>query len=158
MITLFDVESGQETPLLSDPRNPFYQGQFSPDGHWVAWQTGIGRIQLAFLGKTGPIPESERIQISEEGHFADKPRWSPDGNLLYYTSGRDGFICIYAQPLDPETKRPRGELLDIYHSHRAQLSIGNVGAYMLWIDVAEDKLVFGMNELQGNIWMMDPVE
>ncbi len=102
-----------------------------------------------------PIPSADWVQISEPGTFADKPRWSPSGELLYHTSDRDGFVCIYARRLDPETKQPRGELIEIYHSHDARLSIANVGLPSLEIDVARDKIVFGMAELTGNIWMMD---
>ena len=36
------------------------------------------------------------------------PIWSPDGNLLYFLSERDGFRCIWGQKLDPASKRPLG--------------------------------------------------
>ena len=38
-----------------------------------------------------------------------KPFWSPDGNLLYFLSSRDGFLCLWAQWLDPSTKHPLGD-------------------------------------------------
>ena len=60
----------------------------------------------------------------------DKPRWSPDGNLLYYISEADGFRCIRARRLDPATKRPIGQPLDVYHSHSARRSLMNA-----WIRV-----------------------
>jgi hypothetical protein len=114
-------------------------------------------VQVAPLGGAYPIPESDRIQVSEVGYSADKPRWSPNGNLIYHTSDRDGFVCLYAQPLDPETKRPRSELLDVYHSHQARVSIGNVGMPGLGVSLARDKIVFSQLELTGNIWLMEPV-
>ena len=43
--------------------------------------------------------------------------WSPDGNTLYFLSRRDGFACIWAQPLDPATKQPEGAIKDVRHLH-----------------------------------------
>jgi len=153
-IFLLDIDSGKETELLSDPDKSFAQGQFSPDGRWIAWMTIEDGVQVARFHGAQAIAESERIQVSEPGRYADKPRWSPDGNLLYHTSDRDGFHCIYAQPLDPDTKQPQGELLEIYHSHQARLSMGII--HKQEIDVARDKIVFAMTELRANIWMMVP--
>ncbi len=157
-IFLWERSSGETTSLLTDQERSYFQGQFSPDGRWIAWMAFPGGVQVAPLRGAQPIPESDRIQISEEGWFADKPRWSPDGNLLYYTSDRDGFVCIYAQPLDPETKEPTGELLAIHHSHGTANSIQNVSYANLEISVATDRIVFNMSDLTGNIWMMEPIE
>ena len=156
-IFLLDVDSGEATTLLPDVGESSYQGRFSPDGRWLAWRTTDG-IWIAPFRKSTPIPEAERVKISEADWFVDKPRWSPNGNLLYHTSDRDGFVCIYAQPLDLKTQSPRGDLLDIYHSHQAKLSIGNVGMPDLELSVARDKIVFGMAEVTGNIWMIESVE
>ncbi len=154
-IFLLNLASGKTTALLASPERSFFQGQFSPDGRWLAWMTLEGAFVAPFQGAQ-PIPSADWVQISEPGTFADKPRWSPSGELLYHTSDRDGFLCIYARRLDPETKQPRGELIEIYHSHDARLSIANVGLPSLEIDVARDKIIFGMAELTGNIWMMEP--
>jgi len=35
----------------------------------------------------------------------DLIRWSPDDGVIYFISGRDSFRCIWAQRLDPRTKR-----------------------------------------------------
>jgi len=95
----------------------------------------------------------EWISITEGDSWEDKPRWSPDGNLLYFTSERDGFRCIWARRLDPSTKRPRGAPFAVFHSHTARLNLMNVGLGPLELAVARDKLVFNMAERTGNIWM-----
>ncbi|MGH9656972.1 MAG: TolB family protein, partial [Bryobacteraceae bacterium] len=46
------------------------------------------------------IPEREWIVIEDE-RTLDKPRWSPDGRLIYFSSERDGFRCIWARRIDP---------------------------------------------------------
>jgi eukaryotic-like serine/threonine-protein kinase len=79
--------------------------------------------------------------------------WSPDGNMLYFLSERDGFRCIRAQRLDPKSKHPVGMPLDIYHFHHARLSLMTI-VDPVWISlhVAVDKAVFAIQEVTGNIW------
>ena len=52
--------------------------------------------------------------ISQDG---EAPSWSPDASLLYFWSDRDGSPCLWAQRLDPATKRPTGAPLSIQHFH-----------------------------------------
>ncbi len=84
--------------------------------------------------------------------------WSPDGNLLYFTSDRDGFRCIWAQRLDPQTKHPVGEAFEVYPFHRTGLSPMNIGLGYFGISLAPDKIVINLGELTGNIWIADLAE
>ena len=156
-IFVYEPGTDRTSELLLERDTGLYQAQFSPDGRWICWMKGrSGDIWIAPFPGLRPIPEIGRVPISTGDDYSDKPRWSPDGSLLYYTSDRDGHICIYAQPLDPRSKQPRGDPLEVYHSHDVRLSMSNVGSIWLEIDVARDKLVFGMAELTGNIWMLEP--
>src|SRR5579875_2242202 len=98
-------------------------------------------------------PESEWIPIADRGGWCDKPRWSPDGNLMYFVSQRDGYRCLWAQRLSQQTKHPLGEPFSVAHFHSARLSMTNVSTGSLEIEVANDKLIFNLEELTGNIWM-----
>ena len=83
----------------------------------AGWQ--LGGLLLAAsgqrAGKLGPVrdgkaaAEAEWITVSTTAGANRRPWWSPDGNLLYFLSTRDNYQCIWAQHLDPVTKRPRGE-------------------------------------------------
>jgi Tol biopolymer transport system component len=66
---------------------------------------GRSRIFVVPFRGAGPVPEADWTAITD-GRWDDKPTWSPDGNLLYMVSERDGFRCIWAQRLHPATKRP----------------------------------------------------
>jgi hypothetical protein len=79
--------------------------------------------------------------------------WSPDGNLLYVASSRDGHDCIWARRLHPVTKRPVGEPFAVFHSHSARLAFSN--QIETTLAVGNNKLVFGMGERTGNIWMAE---
>jgi dipeptidyl aminopeptidase/acylaminoacyl peptidase len=72
---------GQRVPFafLKSEANELH-GQFSPDGHWVAYQSSeSGRYEIyvrPFPGPGGQFP------ISTTGGVY--PRWSPDGKEVYY--------------------------------------------------------------------------
>jgi Tol biopolymer transport system component/DNA-binding winged helix-turn-helix (wHTH) protein len=152
---LLDLATGKKTLLLEHPTSDFFQGNFSPDGRWITFEMGRpgSRVLIAPLRGEAAIPEKEWICLSDGSSWDDKPRWSPDGNLLYFTSDRDGFVCLWAQRLDSAAKRPTAVPFVIHHFHQARRSMANVGYGPLAISVARDKIVFNMVELTGNIWM-----
>jgi eukaryotic-like serine/threonine-protein kinase len=59
---------------------PAAEGQFSPDGHWIAYTIG-GNIEPGIYVQPFPGP-GPRTQISVSG--GTQSRWSPDGKELYY--------------------------------------------------------------------------
>jgi len=79
--------------------------------------------------------------------------WSPDGNLVYLNSWRDGHECIWALRLRPGTKRPIGEPFAVFHSHGARIAISNQIEQAM--AVGGNRLVFSMGERTGNIWMAE---
>jgi Tol biopolymer transport system component len=148
-IALFDLaRKTSSTFLKSNAR--LFQARFSPDERWVVFQGP--RLWIAPIRNGLAAGESEWIAITEITERGDKPRWSPDGTLVYYTSERDGFPCIWAQRVDRLTKRPMGLPFAIYHFHTARLSMVPVGYGALEMSIAKDKIVLNLGELTGNIW------
>ena len=80
------------------------------------------------------------------------PRWSPDGDRLYYMAVHDGFLCIFAQALEPASKAPRGEPSAVFHAHGNPWRMVAPRAYYS-IAVARRRLVFGAVEMTGNVLM-----
>jgi Tol biopolymer transport system component len=77
-----------------------YQGQFSPDGQWVAYVSDeSGRPEVYVQ----PFPASshggERVTISNGG--GAQPRWRPDGKELFYVSNSQSIMAV-----DVITSRP----------------------------------------------------
>ena len=143
-----------------------FAGRFSPDGRWIAFHATTERPAEArqifvapFRGWPGESAPSRAdwIPITDGKEMDRQSYWSPDGNLLYFLSDRDGFRCIWAQPLDAATKRPNGEAKSVHHFHGARRSLRGVGsrASAIQMSVARDQLVFALGELTGNIWMKD---
>ncbi len=145
-------ESEVGTPLAS--ANWFGDAALSPDDRWLALEVHRAdfstAIQLAPAGAE-PTPESEWITAAAGAGYLACPRWSRDGRLVYYLSDRDGHDCIWAQRVDPVSKKPTGEPFAVLHEHRARYAL-NVPRGLGTFDVANGRLVYWMAEITGNIW------
>ena len=155
-IGLFHLPTGQKVELVRHPSYSLYQPQFSPDDRFIAFlaQTGEGRSRIYVTRVRGMerLDASEWIPITAGDLSDDKPRWSPDGNLMYFTSNRDGFMCIWAQRLQHDTRRPVGAPFAVHHFHTSRRSLANVGLGPLETSVGRNALVFNLGEVTGNIW------
>lgn len=100
------------------------------------------------------VAEAHWIPVTDGLQVDTYVAWSPDGNLLYFLSERDGFRCIWAQRLAPATKQPDGAAFPIRHFHNARESLARVDRFdLVGLSAARERLVFSMSELTGNIWM-----
>jgi Tol biopolymer transport system component len=136
-----------------------FGGRFSPDRRWVAFCAGRrgspGR-QIVIVPKAPDrdLRPEEWITVTD-GTTADRePVWSPDRRRLYFLSDRDGFRCIWARPLDPDTARPTGAAYPVAHFHHARellrAPVPSIGA--IGLSASADSLIFTVAESSGNIW------
>jgi Tol biopolymer transport system component len=155
LVGLLDL-SGHTAPFLRSLESALYSSCISRDGRWLALIERTApsnhRVMVVPLRDKSPAPQSDWIAVTEPGVWVDRPRWSPSGNLLYYISDRDGFVCIWASQLDPTTKKPVGPPRAVLHVHNASLAIESIDR--LELSVADDKLVFNLAETAGNIWLV----
>ena len=154
-VGLLTVGASHNNAWLQHARYGLYNPRLSPDGRWIAFTARTDRlapprIYVAKADPSGVAGERDWIEINRDG---DAPGWSPQGNLLYHWSGRDGSPCLWAQRLDPATKQPVGAPLSIQHFHDRGLSLRNLYLGGSSIAVARDKIVFNLGEQTGNIWM-----
>jgi hypothetical protein len=150
-IGLLRFPDGEISEYLADPQRATYQAHLSPDGRWVTVMYA-GEVRVAPVRNGKPAGPNE-WKIAVKGP-ADLPRWSPDGSMLFFLSGRDSFRCFWAQKLQPQTKEPIGEPFAVQHLHRARRSLryipdsGAIGPAL-----AQDRMVFPLVEGIGNIWL-----
>jgi len=154
-----DIASRKSTDFLRHSAASLYAPQFSADGRWIAFgarfKPNDERLFVAPV-TNGVVPQEQAgwVPIASGPALDNKPRWSPNGNLLYFTSDRDGFTCVWAQHLNPATKRPAGPAFPVLHLHGAVRSLAYSGSVKLEISVASDSLAFHLDENRGNIWMI----
>jgi Tol biopolymer transport system component len=156
-VGLLKVGVSRNDRWLKHPRYGIYNPRLSPDGNWLAFNARPDRMapaRLIVAGIQDSVVAEERdwIVVTEDG---EAPAWSPRGSLLYFWSDRDGSPCLWAQRLDPSTKRPTGPPLNIQHFHSHGLSWRNLYLGAPGLAVARDRIVFNLGEHTGNVWMTD---
>jgi Tol biopolymer transport system component len=157
-ISVFDTESGKETMLASRPKTELLSPCFSPDNRWVAMHlrnSELSRQMFVLPFHPGrATPESEWIPVGDGKQLDRDPKWSPDGNLLYFLADRDGARGIYAQRIDAVTRHPLGKPFEVKmfrSTRRSMMYFANSGVSAPAI--VRDRMVFALGEMTGNIWL-----
>lgn len=157
-IGMVNLETGKHSVFLERPDKDVYDTRWSPDGRWIVfWTTQKGRstVYIApYTADQSPI-ESAWIPVTDGSTSEGITTWSRDGNWIYSLSDRDGFTCLWAYRLDPQTKKPLGRPVDVFHSHSARLGFHNADESSVGFSIARDKIVFNLGEITGNIWITE---
>jgi Tol biopolymer transport system component len=160
-IVALDLRTRTEKDFLSLPDAPLFHAYFSWDDRWVAFKKSqslnlpepLSQILIAPVRHGSPGTEREWIAVTDGRHRDEKPQFSADGNTLYFTSTRDGNLCIWAQRLDPATKHPLGPPFAYEHFHD---SAGRAGAYYFFASdftVGRDKMLINLPQVHSDTWM-----
>jgi hypothetical protein len=156
---LLNLLSAQRRTVLQHPSYELHRGIVSHDERWIAFHVPLEQTRSSvFVAPLRQVPasESDWISVTEGSGMDCWSFWSPDGHLLYFISHRDGFRCVWAQPLDFQTKRPVGLPISVLHIHSARRSLLNWGSSgEMGMSLARDALVFSLREITGNIWMAE---
>lgn len=151
-----NIATGQTVDLARVPDQIFGRFKLSPDGRWLTFthrDAGSVRVVVMPYQRTGPIPRDRWIPITPEDAFVNAPTFSADSGTVYYLSNRDGAVCVWAQRLDPETGRPRGEAFAVWHLHEASHSLWRIPMPLRGLTAARDRLIVSIAESSGNIWL-----
>jgi Tol biopolymer transport system component len=160
-IVALDLRTKTEHEFLSLPHSSLYHPFFSWDDHWVVFKKVTSwnlpeppaQILIAPVRHGSAGSEAEWIPVTDGQHSDDKPQFSADGNTVYFTSTRDGYLCIWAQKLDPITKHPLGSPFAYEHFHNSaghDASINQAGSDL---SVARNKILINLPDIHPAIWM-----
>jgi Tol biopolymer transport system component/DNA-binding winged helix-turn-helix (wHTH) protein len=159
-IVALDLRTRTEHDFLSQRDKPLYHAFFSWDDRWVVFKRLLSagarspaQILIAQVMHGAAADQAEWITVTDGAYEDDKPQFSPDGNTVYFTSTRDGYLCIWAQRLDPMTKHPLGPPFAFEHFHNSE---GRGGAYHQFssdLAVAGDKILINLPHINHDIWM-----
>ncbi|MBI1761434.1 MAG: PD40 domain-containing protein [Acidobacteria bacterium] len=142
--------------VTSHPDENLYQARFSPDDRWISFctakmnQAGISTIYVV------PAAGGEWTRLTEGHSFDDKPRWSPDGRMLYFISNRTGFFNVWGIRFDPVTGQPVGAPFRVTpFDSPSQMILEDVR--IMELALAADRLVLPLMEVTGNLWILENV-
>jgi Tol biopolymer transport system component len=147
--------------LLSQPGINFWQGNVSPNGRWLVFlpfslaDPGVARITVA---PADGGPPDRWVRIAPDSQWTDKPRWSPDGRLVYFISkANSGFFNLSAVRFDPERGVPVGAPFAVTHFESPSLAITpEMGQSE--IGISAHRAMLTMVSRKGSIWMLDNVD
>jgi hypothetical protein len=153
-IGVLDIATGKKTLLLQRGECRFFGvGGLAPSENWISFATSCRSDPLQLNSFIAPVRDG-RVDPKHTWLPTDPAaRWSPDAHSIYSISRKDGFDCLYVQPLDP-VKGPTGQPQALHHFHAAQQTPIEDPAWRGGA-VARDKIVITLVESSGNIWMAD---
>jgi Tol biopolymer transport system component len=159
--------------LVADARYNLWQGRLSPDGRWLAFVfiplTGQGYPSVAIVpadpraaddragaAAASGVPAHWR-RVAPELLFVDKPRWSPDGRLLYFLArGAGSRFNVWAIRVAPATGMPVGQPIQVTKFDRPDLII-SPDVDQAEMSLSADRLVLTMKQMSGSVWILDGV-
>jgi hypothetical protein len=139
--------------VTESPDFTLWNTTMSPNGRWVCFQAvdrgGSGSKIVVVSREGGPWKD-----ITDGAFWDDKPRWSPDGRLIYFISDRGGLFNIWAIGFDATTGSPVGEPVALTTFNGAAEHIpDNVG--IVELGVARGRLAIPVINPTGGIWMLE---
>ena len=87
------IEARQTVPLLQQPSSNVFNGEISPDGHWLAYQSDESNQDEIYV-RPFPAINDGRWRISTGG--GTQPLWARNGHELFYRHGT-GVLSVPVQ-------------------------------------------------------------
>ncbi len=143
--------------IASDPKRNLFNQRFSPDQRWITflahdlWYASTSTVYVI------PTAGGSWRAITDGTAFDDKPRWGPDGRILYFVSNRTGVANVWGRRFDTVTGTPMGDPFPVtsFRSGLFQLTSRTV---QMDIGITAEHLLLPISESRSEIWMLDQVD
>jgi Tol biopolymer transport system component len=145
--------------VVCDKNTTLWQSKFSPDGRWIAFEAEVKEptVHKSAIYVTPAAGGEPWIAITEGKHWDDKPRWSPDGKIIYFISERKGFFNVWGVHFDPVKGKPVGEPFQITAFDNPRKMVADVMPDV-GLSVAQNRLIVTVSQVSGSIWVLDNVD
>jgi Tol biopolymer transport system component/DNA-binding winged helix-turn-helix (wHTH) protein len=158
--TAMSAANGKARKIINcDAKTNLWQSRFSPDGHWIVFEAEenkpIGHKSAIYV--TPSAGDGPWTLITEGKHWDDKPRWSPDGRIIYFVSERGGFFNVWGIHFDPVNGRAEGEPFQVTTFDNPRLMVAEVMP-TVGLTLTQDQLIVTVSQVSGSIWVLDNVD
>jgi Tol biopolymer transport system component len=149
----------QARVVTSDARHSLYQATISADDRWIAFRamsTSDERVStLHVVARSG----GAWIQVTDGSYWDSDPHWSPDGRMIYFISSRGLDTNVWGVRFDPAEGRPVGDVFRVTSVQGPRRVItGASPRHMMDLAVAHNRLVLGIRDVTGGIWILNNVD
>ncbi|MBV8808298.1 MAG: PD40 domain-containing protein [Acidobacteriaceae bacterium] len=152
------IQSWTHTIFMRDPILDLRADSLSTDGKWLLFTAFKARsdykIYAAPFSLSRPPARSSWMEVLHSPDSDPQPVWSKDGTVLFFSSSRDGFNCIWGLRLNKDTKQPVGQPFAVRHFHTPSAVLEAPNFYNPLV-LGSDGIVVGLIERSGSIWMMN---
>jgi Tol biopolymer transport system component/DNA-binding winged helix-turn-helix (wHTH) protein len=153
------TEAGDPTVrvIASDPKRNLYNQRFSPDQRWISFLAHDLSYESTSTVYVIPSGGGAWRAITDGSWFDDKPRWGPDGRILYFVSNRTGVANVWGRRFDNTTGTPIGEPFPVTSFRTAQFQL-TPRTVQMDIAITATHLLLPMTESRSEIWMLNQVD
>ena len=143
--------------IASDPKRNLFNQRFSPNQRWITFLAHD--LSYASTSTVYVIPTAGGAwhAITDGAWFDDKPRWGPDGRILYFVSNRTGIANVWGRRFDNSTGMPISEPFPVTSFRSAQFQL-TPRTVQMDIAITATHLLLPMSESRSEIWMLDHVD
>jgi Tol biopolymer transport system component/DNA-binding winged helix-turn-helix (wHTH) protein len=154
-------DEGNQDPqvrvIASDPARNLFNPRFSPDQRRISFLAHDLSTAATSTVYVTTIDGGTWQAMTAGRWFDDKPRWSPDGRVLYFVSNRDGMANVWGRRFDQSSGTPVGDVFPVTAFRSAQFEITHRTVSME-IAVTPRHLILPMSESRSEIWMLEGVD
>ncbi len=152
-----DADDPTVRVIASDPKRNLFNQRFSPNQRWITFLAHD--LSYASTSTVYVIPTAGGAwrAITDGAWFDDKPRWGPDGRILYFVSNRTGIANVWGRRFDNSTGMPIGEPFPVTSFRSAQFQL-TPRTVQMDIAITATHLLLPMSESRSEIWMLDHVD
>jgi Tol biopolymer transport system component len=143
--------------IAADPTYFLFQPRFSSDGQWITFEAvHDGSNERESTIYVVPRKGGAWIPITDSKQWDDKPRWSPDGQRIYFISRRGGFNNVWGRRFDQANRAAVGDPFQVTAFVSPAL-MPPTFVPEVQLSVSPRHLAVNVTQVSGGIWTLNNV-